>query len=108
MLVSEITNYKVGLTSVGFAAGLEFLMLHHLINFLSHGLDVIDDQFIQITVGVFAARTDAKNLANRKVVLLLHFKDVDVLIYAIGNLPSNGKMIITLRGGPNDRVTGCL
>jgi len=80
---------------------LVLLVTAHLIDLLRHGLDVQDDQFVEIAVAELA---HTQGTADAVLVLLVEFQDVDVLVDVVVNLPSDSKMVRALGGRTDDAV----
>ena len=80
---------------------LVFLVAAHLVDLLGHGLDVQDDQLVQIAVAELA---HTKGSADAVLVLLVELQHVNVLVDVVVNLPSDSKMVRALGGRTDDAV----
>ena len=81
-------------------------MLHELHHLACHALDVVDNQLVQIGVGVLAS--DAQDFSNRKFAVLLELQNIDVLDDTVSDRPSDSKMVVAPAGRADDSLSGRL
>ena len=89
------------LTCLFLGALLEALVSGELGDLAGHGLDVVDDELVEIGVDLLA---DTQLLSDRVLAGLVHFQHINMLERVFSDLPGNSKMVETLGRGTDDSL----